>query len=446
MARFEKKFAKPGKVVAKDALGRRKIEVITKERIAQMVKTGNAMVKDGLLIPAPYGHKDEKGFHPVPIAEAEFKDGTVPWSKALNSGFWSEFRQDPETGEGIATIEADGDPEDIETHAGKINKTYKQVSPFFAPEYVDGMGKTRKEALLHICVTNKAVVPNQEPFRLLPSEENLATAMSFDEDDVLVGTLLGLDTATPPKKTAKPSAVGEKTDDDSDVESPTAKDSSEPGIPKAEDLKPGQEGEEDENVGNGTCLDAQYVSKIVELAKSRLGWEFPDDTDESNVLDRLLAILTNQPEKETTGELPEERPEGSELPSQTIMSLDLETKATKLLAGKTAEVKQKNKGRIEKLVKTGRIGQLYADEALLPLVEGIALSLDDMDDNGNFPKTSLELSLDTLEQQVSLIGEIDANLPPHLKVLRTPHDFQAVGEEEVPQDQIDATIRRHLGS
>lgn len=385
---YKKTITAPGVYLGRTIDGKRKLQVVTKQKLKNAAKTANAMIEAGLLIPGPYGHTDSEGIHPIPLVrsmDGELLDaktkGQTSWDKAINSGFWNRFDFNESTGELEGYEEVEGDPEDQNTHAGRVGKTYKQVSPIIVDEWTDGDGRVWKDAILHVAVTNKAVQSNQKPFeRVDPLHPELAIAMSLCTDDLVGGSSLSRAFLM-------------------DIEAKLAEDSGSTTAPSDSNVFP--------------SVGPEVISKIRAELKTKLKVTLPEDTDPSNFHDRLLTILTNlEPEEETETDF-NKKPEGSEtIASPTIMSqvtdpnaAPLEKKLAGLLQNALSTRQLSCKTRINTLVSKGQIGRKYADEKLLPLANALVMSLEDITEDGSIPPTALEMSLDVLEQNETLIDD-----------------------------------------
>jgi hypothetical protein len=386
------------------------------------------------------------------------KNGEVPrWDLAVNAAFAQSFEIDPEDGGLVVELEAEGDPENEESHAGRIGKQYKQTSPFIVDKWKDGAGKVWNDAPLHICLTNKAVQHGQDNFKLLTKENGdpnqeliakqglsspeLAIAMSLDWDDYADGIVMaGAD------------------DELHGLANSVAK--------------------------TGAGLTPEQVNKINMLLKEKLGLTLPDDTSMDNIADRLVTILTNmEPRKE--GDSLTQLPQGSEIPSSPIiMALPnaqgqaapnaqgqvganappnsnpdeiviMERNAKKaggLLASAVEVVKQRTKAQIERLrqpnPKTGlpTIGKTRA-EMLLQQSGAIALSLDDLNEDGSVPKLPLELALDMLEEPNAIAPDDTTGKSQVPEGGSLPEDADDMGEanlsKEPTEDEVNAHYERH---
>lgn len=427
MAIFKKTFGKPGTYLA-HINGKRKAVTITKEDNLRKVATTNAMLEDGHLIPAPYGHVDENGIQPVPLFRSE--EGLVDektrkkprWDQAVNAGFWKKFEV-ADDGSIVGYLETDGDEKDENTHAGRIGKTYKQVSPFFVPKWTGGDGKTREDAILHVCLTNRATEPKQENFT--PSDQELAVAMSLSEEDIVGGVQMSDDEP----KSSKSNMDGGSSSQENPAD-------------EAED----DSSEEAEKKGDEEAIHNDKLSELILALRERLEIELPEDTTPENVVERLLIIISNIPKEESEG-LPKSEPDDADPePTPVVMSQDqnADKKAVALLNVALSGKKKELKDRVNAMVKKGQVGRKHADEQLLPAIDGIAMSLDDLsveEDSFTFPKFPVEMSLDLLEERPGLTDQTDESdeMPEDLEhdALDLPEDMEPVGKKKVSQDDAD---------
>lgn len=429
MAVLRKVIARPGKYLVRTLDGKRAVSNLSKSKLAKTAKTGNEMLGDGLLIPAPYGHSDGKKVVPVPVYRdpndpnilLDAKDGKpVRWDHALNAGFWQKFEigeAGDEEGALIGYVEAEGDLNDEKTHAGRLRNMFRQTSPLIHGEWVDGKGNLRENAPLHICVTNKAVEYGQNNFQAMPDDQELSIAMSFSDDDLIA---LSTDDDGSESEKVDPNAKAVETDSNKTT---------------VETDKTSQ-----------PALGPEIVNKVRTELKLKLNVTLPDDTDATNFLDRLLTILTNlEAKEEEEGEFNVEPKDGEPPKAPTIMSLDeLETKKINGALGTlAAKRKAEFKSRIERAVSKGRTGRAHADKKLMPLVESFAMSLDDMDEEGNFRPTAIEMALDALEDAEALIDEENPSDQPNGSyVPGQPADMRLPGDAEVSQKDVDETLDR----
>jgi hypothetical protein len=423
MAILHKTIVKPGKYLVRTLSGDRAVRKLSKTDLARAAKTGNEMIKAGILIPVPYGHSDGTNAVPVPVTR-DLDDPTIlldaktgkpaRWDHALNSGFIQRFEVGAD-GSLDGYIDAEGDVNDEKTHAGRLGKMFKQVSPLLLGEWVDGKGNLREMAPLHVAVTNKGVEFGQQNFRAMPEDQELSIAMSFSDDD-LIALSTDEDGSEPEK--VDPNAKAIETDSNKST---------------VETDKTSQ-----------PEMGPEIVNKVRTELKLKLNVTLPDDTDATNFLDRLLTILTNlEAKEEEEGEFDVEPEDGKPPKSPTIMSLDeLETKKLNGALGNIAAKRREEfKARIERAVSKGRTGRAHADKKLLPLVEGFAMSLDDMDEEGNFKASAIEMALDALEDAEALVGEeADGNAPADGYKPGQPDDMRSPGDGEVDQKDVDEIL------
>lgn len=428
MARFKKVVARPGRYLVKTPSGKRAVRNLTKSDLAKAAKTGNEMIKDGLKIPAPYGHSDGNRLIPIPLtanpddpASLVDADTLQPpkWDQAINAGFWTSFETNKH-GELIGVLEVEGDENDPNSHAGRIGKTFVQTSPLLLGEWIDGKGRLRENAPLHICLTNKAVEPGQDNFERIEEDSPYAIAMSFSDEDLLA---LALDDEATPSGDDKNGKVSDP-EVNPEAENPTKQD-----VDKIE-----------------TATGPDMVTKVREELKDKLNITLPEDTTPENILERILIVLANlepmNKEKETDFE---EEPEDGQPPkAPTIMSTDHEIK--KLNAGLnqlTQARKTEFKNRIENLVECRRIGRAHANDKLLPLVDAFQMSLDDLEEDGSFKKSALEMSLDLLEDPEAMAAE--TTLP---KGGKTPEKAADMGgpDGEIDQKEVDSVLDSIFGN
>ena len=427
---FKKKIAKPQTVLPKNPLGQRKVEHITPERLRKIADSGNKMLADGLLIPAPYGHTDDNGVYPLPLVRStsgalvDAKTGEQSrWDHAVNSGFWTGFEIDPQDNGLIGYLEAEGDVNDENTHAGRIGKTFRQTSPFFV-DWLDGSNVKREEAPLHICVTNRAVQNGQDNFELVKvTDKNVIVP---DEERIAKSGLTHPELA----------------------------------IAMALDpLELSLDGSNDDVVKEGP-ISPGMVGRIKALLKEKLDILLGDDTNSENIVDRIVTVLYNMKPIEE-GDEAGLAPDGSRILSPTIMSLDnanpddinlLKKQNQSLLGMATTSVKTRITERITKLQKAGKIGKTYAENKLNE-VGAVALSLDDWDaEAGKVKKLPIELALDEIEAAagVSVMdpptkvkeGEVEGFVPQEPDDMGDdPKNVKPASEEDV-QDFFKQTVGR----
>lgn len=166
---IRKKVVTAGKHKAVRNGSTREDEVIDRNRLAHWDASIKEMMADGLKLPCPWAHFDENKNPPAPVVFGKSgelidpQDGQrIHWRADLNGGFIhsSELLDD-----GLyLTVEAPGDPEDLNTPAGKMGTTVQEVSLGIAEKYVAGNGKEYHDVPIHLCCGVHAVEASQENF------------------------------------------------------------------------------------------------------------------------------------------------------------------------------------------------------------------------------------------------------------------------------------------
>ena len=406
MARFRKIICRP-RVYRVDTPKGRQITPITEKLIRSVAQTANEMLKAGLKIPSPFAHKDGNKIVPGPLVEKEGNEVDAQtleaptWNSSLNAGFWEKFEVD-NRGNLVGILDVPGSEEDLSTNAGKISKTIKETSVYLVPEFVDGLGRTWKNALRHVAVVNNAIEPDQTNFELIPDTETYALAMAFSMSDEV-----GYSDDKPSESSPKPP----KDTTDSEGEDTTT-----------------------DTTTDETSSSTANIPEIVSLIKDKLGYEMPTDTDDKNFLDRLRTILVSiKQDAEPDEELKdlEKKPKEAETESPTTIMADETnpdnvvwiTKINKLVKAQVEKLQQEFNTRIQALIASGRISKKHAQTTLLPAVGELSMSHEDLDAEGNFPKTHIEMALELLEEKDSLL---DTKLED--KINGTVEDY----DDEIP--------------
>lgn len=450
---FRKVVARPGIQLGSGLNGTRRVAVLTKEDLELAAKTTNEMIADGHLIPSPYSHQDDNGLHPLPLVRDPkitdpfdpnyLVDGktkkTPSWDRAINSGFWKNFSVN-ENGELEAEIEAEGDENDENSHAGRIKKTFRQVSPFIHKQFVDGDGKIRRNAIMHVAVTNKGVQPGQKNFENVASrkqeeEYNLAMALALpteDENVISLGNDI-LQFASPEPTSSSPGNP------------PSDKDTS-------SSDKPMEEGSPGEGEGA-----AKHVADIVLLFQEKFDLTFPDDTDENNFIDRLKAVLSALPSLGDDSEDMKKPPVGTEKkdpvmamstttdpqasPETQALLAKLQSQNEALLGLVVQKLQSEYKGRIENLVRDGRIAHKFATEELIPQVDAFSITTDQLAEDGSYNGSNhLELALRVLENNIALGLPGGQGKPANIQKLDAPGDMVNPEDEDFSTEDIEGEL------
>jgi len=378
MSIFKKKIVTPKVYRANTPFsGGKAVTAMTVDRIKKIHDTAKQMIADGIKITAPFAHKDENGIVPKPLLEGQLGS----WNSAINGGYWKDFEIDPEDGGLIGFLDAPGDLDDLNTPAGKVGKTIQETSVFLMPEWEDGLGKTREDALWHIAlVDGKAVESNQKNFEKV-EDPKLALAMSFSMSDAI----------------------------DND---PTP--------------------EQGEN-------KSSLVMSIKEQLEEKLEITLLEDTNETNFLDRLLTVLTAMKSKKEDEDLTQ-KPEGAEQVSSPIAMSEptpevIEKKTNSLLSSLNTHKKLDLKSRLGALQSKGIVGKKRAED-WANKIDAIAMSLNDFDDDGNCPQTAIEMAIENFEEGgISLLDPPNEDKPKNVHGVEEPSDM---GVEEALLSKEDA--------
>lgn len=377
MAKFSKRIVTPKVHTVGRLDGSEEKEAITPERIKSWADNTNQLIEWGIQIPAPYTHQDKNHRFVFPVIKG--KDGEtladaysggntqIPpaWDlAAVNTGFWDKFGVDTDgtlTGE----VDADGDPNDFNTPAGKISKTIKQTSVLVMPPRTirgkDGEDHQIGEHLAHVAVClhgQEAGQTNFEPMASMP--ESLAMSFVLKMDEI---------TGLP-----------------------------DPNKPKDEEL---------------------YT--VISLMRSALNVALPEDTSRDNFLQSLKLVLTQKlaDQRESSQEDGvTQRPTDAVAKSPSIAMTQVVTPAAPntveaILMGTLIRDKKKAlTERVSKLISTGRVGKDWAEKNLLTKIAGFSMSATEITKDGEFPKGLVEELIEGLEQATPLVGSIIEEAKP----------------------------------
>jgi hypothetical protein len=408
MAKFRKNIVKPSVYRVNTKEGKQ-IRAVSSEFLKEVCENTREMMAAGIKVPAPYAHKNENGIYPGPVLEQEGKEVDAKtleptvWSSDFNAGFWNEFTLDDTSIAGV-----------LDSSNSDIGETIKDTSIYVDPEFTDGLGRTWKNVIRHVALVTNPVEPYQDNFTKIEEGEH-ALAMSFSMSDEVGGD---------PISQVQDSPSGEASD------------------------------KTEANPSGGD------VTEIVKLMDEKFGISFPGDTSDANFLDRLLTVLTSIPNEEEGEDEMLGKPKGSEVQSSPVIMANentddkkleqaelLEAKAQKLLEGYMVQVKSNFTDRINALIKKGKIGKEYAEQKLFPAVEGLAMSLDDIDVEGKFKETPLQMSLDMLD---STEGFLDNKETGNINdtggtLVADPADFSET-EEQMSEEEAAKVYDRILNN
>lgn len=361
MAKFRKKIVSPGVKTVGRLDGKNEKDAITPSRIKSWVENTKKLKELGVLIPAPLAHQDKEHRFAFPVIVG--KDGEtlgdaysgankeIPpaWDLAnLNAGFWEDFDQDQD---GSLVGEVDVPNED---KAKKIGTEVKQTSVLVMPgrRIVDKEGQEHEvgEHLAHVAICLHAQEPGQDNF--VPLQEVPASlAMSF---------VLAMDDIT--------------------------------GLP--DPTKPKDE----------------KLYKVITLLRSALGVALPEDTTRENFLDSLVLVLTQKladQQEQKQEEALTVRPNDAQTKAPSIaMSQTVTPNASEaiLMSMLNKSKKKELRDRIDSLVAKGQTSKAFADSTLYPKLQAFSMSAADLNDKGEFNKSTLEELIEGLEGATPLVG------------------------------------------
>jgi len=173
-SRFKKEIVRAGRYSAARKDGRVSKE-FTPEDIHAYANTGNRLVAAGYKIPAPFNHSPAA----LPVI-----DEPTQADAFNNAGYWDRFYVENVNGAPtlFAELEAFGDKNDINTPAGKIATTVKEVSISALDEWTDGLNNKWDHVPLHIALCTNPVMPNQQNFELVDNAVAFSMSMALSDD------------------------------------------------------------------------------------------------------------------------------------------------------------------------------------------------------------------------------------------------------------------------
>lgn len=447
MPKFTKQILRPGTYWVSTLTGDRRPETITPERIQNWVETFTRMREAGLKVPAPFYRHVQTA---IPVASKADLKTLDPETK----GFWDKVWHDPQDGSLWGTLDVP-----LEEDAKVVGTKLQDVS-IYANTFQDGLNRRWEDALLHIALVPQPVEPNQANFQ--QSEGLLCSAAyaysGFSPISSVAPKLQGFQMATDNTSDAKGNI----------------------------DTKPASKPEPSDNPEGNT--KSQFSTALECLASRGISLPDDTDQSNFfdrliTACHALQAFDGNKdeetPEVEEAGELnvPDKPNAGSRRePPPIAMSLDMSnlslkpeeaakvleavkftTKdeqgkevimdfgslATMLSEAKEAKnptspaaesalkkalgirIKHDYVSRIDDLVRDGRVTREYADKELVPLVDGIQMSLTE---TGEVAPTSLDTILSALEK-----------LPKHTGLFMSAGYRPSTAKPETRQEATDRT-------
>lgn len=360
MPKFKKTILPVGKFLVTRPDGTRTLKEFTADYLKTVADNANKMLQAGLRIPVPFRHSSKA----VPVEE-------IPETNSFdNAGYWDEITFEEVDGEpalcGIADVP--GDPNDLESPAGKLSSRVKEVSACIVDGWTDGKNRQWGPSILHGAAVVNPVVPGQKEFSMLslPSE-SFILSMSSEVQEVSAGDVAELSKAladsariylppdTLPQDLVKVLLVSLKQHN-------------------MLQEQPDTEAE---------VVDTQSV--YMSLPE---GTKMPLSKVQAEELVKLGALnpKTKEPFALEDFDIQDPKDEG---PS------DLERYALALTVQFTDERKDGLRKRVNSLIDSGRTTKEFAEARLYPAIDAYELSLGD---GAKFEPSSIDILVDNLEQ------------------------------------------------
>ena len=349
MPTLTKTIAKPGKFYPTSPIGGRHKEPfeITPQRLTHWASQFKRMKEKGNVLPAPtITHKLSER----PLSLAQLHERVKKGEYDKEAGWWSD----------IWLEEGSDGPElkaKLEVPDEASASSFKYVSPFIDPTWMDGTGEEFEDSIQHILLTNKPIAPDQGDFE--PVEGEMSKGMAFFADDS------GTDptTATQAAQTAAAATGGQET----------------------------------------SQVQTSKLTAAVKQLSEKFGVSEPEGiTTADDLMAWILGVLSAGPNpRDTTPSPTTTPPEGAqtETPAPVAMSELIEKSPVvkALFAQAHRSQQQQYADRIGRMVSAGKITKQFAEERLLPQVNGYQFALTDA---GEPERNQLDITLDVLEAAI----------------------------------------------
>lgn len=442
MAKFKKLVVTPGTFNVGRLDGRSEVIPLTKDRLKTWVQETRKLMALGISVPAPFAHQDKDRNFPLPvrmgtdgasISDAYSGGNGISWDAQINGGFWdNDLEIDPTTGGIMATVDAPGDENDVNSPAGKVGKTVKETSVLvMGPrKIVDAEGKEHEigEHLAHIAMCLHPAQHGQRNFEPVPPAEladpSVKLAMSFCMADLVGETAKG--------------GLGQ--------------------------------GANSNTLPDPTKPQDQELADALAMLRNVTFIDLPETTTREDFLTNLSLALrqksADQQETQRKEETMTQRPDGAATQSPSIAMSNLlnnfksgttivsqespaPTAADTTLAifmNQLVGTKKKSlKDRITALVSTGRVKKTYADSKLFPRVDALAMSPAQLTAAGgdvNAVRDPLEDIIEGLEETAPLTGpsQVDSDaswdVPGDANVQSFPQEMLGNDLSDADSDEI----------
>lgn len=356
MPKFKKSILPVGSYVVTTPGGTRQVRSFDKSYLETVASNANKMIAAGLHIPAPFKHLKEA----VPVTDEHTTDSFQ------NAGYWDSFEMAVEDGKDVLVgiIDAPGDSANMDTPAGKLQNTIKEVSACIRDNWQDGLGRNWGPCILHAAPVLHPVVPGQDGFSLMDSTVALSLSGLVDEveqeSEVSIGELSQL----------LKDAVG---------------------------------------VFLPTNTSPKQLTSVLKVALQQYKLCRDEDQSDSEIVETqsLFMSLPEGTKMALTKSAAEEMVKLGAINPKTNKAFTLEDfdvvpdktdslkeYALALTRQATDDKKLTLRSRIQNLVTNGQTSKEFADANLYPAIETYQLSLGE---NAQFQKTNIELLVESLE-------------------------------------------------
>lgn len=401
-------------------------ETFSIDRLNRIAAIAAKMSDEKIKIPAPFAHRDKNKKYVFPVkgdgADAldALHNKPLAWDSSINGGFWRDLRFvddastiNPEFQPGpglVGTVDTFGDPSDLNSPAGKVSRTVQETSICVLKNYKPPMSDAPYEDYIaHIAMPVHAVEPGQDNFASSTSSDRSAYASEV-------------------------AAMSEESDDDLIVVSMS-------------DLV---------QTNDGADAQEQDDPEMIEVLGflTQLKIDLPPDTNRDNLISVLRITLRQKiaDQKEMTQGNPlTQAPAGStSKPAPVAMSQSPDAISNALLRRETTRKKDELKKRLKRLKATG--SHELSPELVTELegeIELVSMSADDLNEDGDFPVSTIEKQIVLLERTGrpmtgSLIDDesiFSMAAPDGSHAIDAPVE----GIQELPAEYTDAIIVRAFG-
>lgn len=374
---------------------------VTPQRVARWVRQFDAMRKQGIVVPVPWGHQ-------MAAEPADDDDGRAYLASRYNAGYLKQLIATPTGLDVVADLPA------LDVDAGgnvidpKERTAIREVSAGIG-DWQDGKGRVWRDCIIHLALTPLPVWAGQTGFSRLGTRARNLTRLGG-----VAGRFFRLG-GTP--------VADEKDEPIEDIEEISE-----------EMMEPDGEEIFEEGITAPNPKDEMVMSIKGKLAE--MGITLPETTDAANFLEHLdVALSVLQGKIGVTGGAaevveepmePMEPPVEEPAPSSPMMMGTLSPRERTLLATENRRARTLRLKRIDRLVARGIPGTLAAD--LRHRAERTNLSLLA---SGAFSRPAIDRELDTLEAalpkgkspltRLSTAREVASPMKPAGRTKKNPH-------------------------